>query len=143
MDRTRKFYFSMMLIAFFAVGVSLSSSTAEAALCKAGDQASVLWKGKWYPAYVKKAQANQCFIHYTGYNNSWDEWVGPSRIRITSRSTSSSSSAFPVGAAVKVKWKGTWYPAHVKKSQADKWYIHYDGYSNSWDEWVGRSRIRY
>ncbi len=45
----------------------------------------VLWKGTWYPASVLKTRetkkGTQSFIHYDGYSASWDEWVGPERIR--------------------------------------------------------------
>lgn len=43
---------------------------------------------------------------------------------------------------VQVEWKGSWYPAHILKTKGDQFYIHYDGYSDSWNEWVGPSRIR-
>jgi hypothetical protein len=47
-----------------------------------GDAVSVLWKGTWYPAHVLKVQGGGRYrIHYDGYDNSWDENVGPSRIR--------------------------------------------------------------
>lgn len=48
------------------------------------------------------------------------------------------------GTAVMVKWKGSWWPAHVMQvgPQGNRWFIHYDGYSSSWDEWVGPGRIR-
>lgn len=49
---------------------------------------------------------------------------------------------YRAGDSVMVKWKGSWWPAQVVQVGAKKWYIHYDGYSNSWDEWVGPSRIR-
>lgn len=111
-----------------------------AADCQPGDKAQVLWKGKWYPATVKKAKGDQCFIHYDGYSNSWDEWVGPDRIRIAGKSDA--AAGFSEGDAVQVKWKGKWYDAHVLKTKGSQYYIHYDGYNNSWDEWVGPSRIR-
>lgn len=48
-----------------------------------------------------------------------------------------------VGSGVQVEWHGSWYPAHILKTQGDRYYIHYDGYSDSWNEWVGPSRIRH
>jgi len=123
-------------ILFFFAFVSLA-----AADCQPGDKAQVLWKGKWYPATVKQAKGDQCFIHYDGYNNSWDEWVGPDRIRIAGQ-PAAAVSGINTGDAVQVKWKGKWYDAHVVKMSGNKYFIHYDGYSNSWDEWVGPNRIR-
>jgi hypothetical protein len=46
-----------------------------------GDKVEVNWKGSWYPAEVMEVSGNRCLIHYDGYDNSWDEWVGPARIR--------------------------------------------------------------
>jgi len=52
--------------------------------------------------------------------------------------------AFKKGDAVMVNWKGSWWPAKVIAVQKGKnsYKIHYDGYSNSWNEWVGNSRIK-
>lgn len=48
------------------------------------------------------------------------------------------------GAAVMVKWHGSWWPAHVLQvgPKGNRWFIHYDNYASSWDEWVGPGRIR-
>lgn len=51
--------------------------------------------------------------------------------------------AFVVGDPVSVKWKGKWWPASVIEiGRNGRWKIHYDGYDNSWDEWVGADRIK-
>lgn len=50
--------------------------------------------------------------------------------------------AFNVNDKVKVQWKGKWYSATVLKVKNNKYFIHYDGYAASWDEWVGPLRIR-
>lgn len=127
-----------LLIAGFIVGLA-SSVYAD---CKVGDKADVLWKGKWYPATVKQVKGSECFIHYDGYGKSWDEWVGPNRIRIKGERPVAKNFKFGVGDPVEVNWKGSWYPAHVISVGKNKWKIHYDGYSNSWDEWVTARRIR-
>ncbi|MFH1829846.1 MAG: Tudor-knot domain-containing protein [Pseudomonadota bacterium] len=46
--------------------------------------------------------------------------------------------------AVMVEWKGSWWPAKVIAIGKGKapYKIHYDGYSSSWDEWVGDARIK-
>ncbi|MDD5175859.1 MAG: caspase family protein [Sterolibacterium sp.] len=49
---------------------------------------------------------------------------------------------FVAGDPVDVEWKGSWWPASVLEIRKDKYKIHYDGYGNEWDEFVGRSRIR-
>ncbi|MBF0519434.1 MAG: hypothetical protein HQK92_06905 [Nitrospirae bacterium] len=57
-----------------------ASSNVSSSFIK-GDKVEVLWKGTWYAATVLKAQGDQTYIHYDGYNKSWDEWVGLDRIR--------------------------------------------------------------
>jgi hypothetical protein len=37
--------------------------------------------GDWYPAQVRKAWYGLHLIHYDNYDDTWDEWVGPDRIR--------------------------------------------------------------
>lgn len=49
---------------------------------------------------------------------------------------------FQNGEKVMVEWHGAWYPSTVLQLGSNKWKIHYDGYSNSWDEWVGPNRIK-
>lgn len=46
-----------------------------------GDRVMVSWKGQWYPARILDSNRGQYKIHYDGYESSWDEWVGPSRMR--------------------------------------------------------------
>jgi len=134
------FFAAMALLSLLAIG-----SRAEAGVCAPGDKAQVLWKGTWYPASVLKANDNKCYIHYDGYGSNWDEWVGPGRIKVNGASASAAAPAsggFGNGDSVQVLWKGTWYPAHVIGVKGPQLKIHYDGYDNSWDEWVGPNRYR-
>ncbi|MBN1411813.1 MAG: caspase family protein [Spirochaetales bacterium] len=41
----------------------------------------VEWEGKWYPAVILKKENGRFFIHYIGYDSSWDEWVTEERIK--------------------------------------------------------------
>lgn len=51
---------------------------------------------------------------------------------------------FKAGDKVQVSRQGTWQAAIVKNYNEVKkcWNIHYDGYSDSWDECVGKKRIK-
>lgn len=133
-----------MLALLLLLALGLQTSTAFAALCEKGDQAKVLWKGTWYAATVTDvdSESDQCFIHYTGYDNSWDEWVGADRIQILEASSPGKASQYKTGQAVEVNWKGTWYPAKILSAKGGRYKIHYEGYNSSWDEWVGPERIR-
>jgi hypothetical protein len=44
-------------------------------------QIEVEWGQKWWPAEILKVQADRFLIHYTGFDASWDEWVGKDRMR--------------------------------------------------------------
>lgn len=46
------------------------------------------------------------------------------------------------GDKVEVLWLGSWYAARVKEVRDGRYYVGYDGYASSWDEWVTPSRIR-
>ena len=115
----------------------------EASICTPGDKAEVRWKGRWYAATVLRSKGNSCYIHYDGYNSSWDEWVGPERIQILgARPVAFFPHQYHVGDAVSVHWGGKWWPAHVLRTKGNKLYIKYDGYGDKWNEWVGPNRYQ-
>jgi hypothetical protein len=103
-------YGKITFFALAAVASAMLFSSAPASACSSGDKAEVLWKGGWYPAHVVKGKGSECYIHYDGYGNNWDEWVGPDRIKVA-------SARFNEGDSVQVKWKGSWWPAHVLKAK--------------------------
>jgi hypothetical protein len=96
----------------------------------AGSDVQVTWNGNPFPAIIKETMNGFHLIHYTGYDNSWDEWVTYDRI-ITSDQKDCT-----------VEWQGVWYPALLLQQKDGKYFIHYKGYGNDWDEWVGNERIR-
>lgn len=49
---------------------------------------------------------------------------------------------YGLGDSVLVLWKQKWYVATVIRLGGEKVKIHYDGYEDSWDEWVDGARIR-
>ena len=52
------------------------------------------------------------------------------------------NSPFSVGQRVKVEWNGEWWDASVVKVEPNSFFITYEGFDSSWDEWVGPSRIK-
>ncbi|TAN46842.1 MAG: hypothetical protein EPN21_19350 [Methylococcaceae bacterium] len=70
--------------------------------------------------------------------------AAPARAPAT-RGGTASSPALPyrLGDSVLVWWKTQWYSATVIQLGGSQVKIHYDGYDNSWDEWVTGNRIRY
>ncbi|GMV43479.1 MAG: hypothetical protein AMXMBFR64_51950 [Myxococcales bacterium] len=45
------------------------------------DAVEVEWGGRWWPALVMRKEGESSCIHYVGYDASWDECVGPDRVR--------------------------------------------------------------
>jgi hypothetical protein len=67
------------------VGTPALVGTSAAPVRAAGDRVQVEWQGRWYPAVlVEQRGSDRWFIHYEGYEDSWDEEVGPDRIRALS-----------------------------------------------------------
>ena len=70
-----------------------------------------------------------------------------SQPKTSSGSAKASASATPTGQykagdRVKVRWRGTVYPATILKVVAtDQYLVHYDGYESAWDETVAVGRI--
>lgn len=137
MKRSYHIVFAILL------GILFSTTLHAAPLCSVGDNAQVLWKGKWYPATVTRVNETQtkCFIRYKGYGSEWDEWVEDDRIRVAGGSKTPASASWAVGDSVMVKWQGKWYPASIIGRKDGLYKIHYDGYAASWDEWVEAQRI--
>ena len=48
---------------------------------KKGEKVQVNWKGKYWRAKIKSIKGSRYCIGYAGYASSWDECVGPKRIR--------------------------------------------------------------
>ncbi len=125
-----------------------------------------------YPAYIiAKKSKTRYRVHYDGYAPRWEEDVTLDRIkgRVTnhvvrppppkkvqraqgrkpqkvSKANGSASAApvgqYQVGDRVKVRWRGTVYPATIVSVVGqDKYLIHYDGYESAWDETVNVTRI--
>lgn len=103
---------------------------------RAGERVEVKWQNEWYRAQIVESRGKQFKIHYVGYEDSWDEWVGPERIRPFT------PLSFKAGSQVYVKWESQWYPATVRQAWYGLHLVHYDNYSAEWDEWVGPDAIR-
>jgi hypothetical protein len=42
-----------------------------------------------------------------------------------------------------IEWEGGWYPGEMLQQNGGKYFVHYTGYGNDWDEWVGAARIKF
>ncbi len=50
--------------------------------------------------------------------------------------------AYDAGQNVDIYWGSRWWPGRVLKRDGSRYRITYDGWSASWDEWVGPERLR-
>jgi hypothetical protein len=77
-------------------------------------------------------------VHYTGFEDSWDEWVGPERVRPYH------PAQYAEGDKVEVCWEADdqWYPARVVRGWYGLHRVRYDGFDATSDEWIGPARIR-
>ncbi len=114
-----------------------------------GDEVLVEYGGTWYPARVQAVLPDgRVEIAYDGYNQDWNEAVGPTRIRprgaLAAPGTPVPSAAqLAKGAAVFVEWRGQWYPGRVRAVTPDQRVeVAYDGYDDQWNETVGLARLR-
>ena len=120
----------LFMLTTSVLGIFTPNATAGT-YCSVGQRGEVLWKGSWYPALVKNVSNNGCYITYEGYDSSWDEWVEPSRFR----------AAFRVGQSVRILWKGQWYSGRILDVNRNSYFVTYDGYDSSWNEWVESARV--
>ena len=111
---------------------------AEAVTPRVGQRIEVNWKGKWYKAKSIDARGAQLKVHYVNESDSWDEWVGPDRVRPYQ------PAQFAEGDKVEVRWASDnkWYHATVLKAWYGLHLIRYDNDDATEDEWVGPQAIR-
>jgi Agenet domain len=107
--------------------------------CEVGLDVDALWEGYWLEATVVGLDGTLCLVHYDGYGDEDNEWLGLDRIRFLDR-----SAELDAGTVVEVLWTedGEWYDATVIKSRGARYHISYDDWTSVWDEWVGPDRLR-
>ena len=103
-----------------------------------GQRVEVEYKGKWYRAKIIDVDGDQAQVHYAGFDDSWNEWAGPERLRPYQ------PAQFAEGDKVEVEWNQDkkWYPATIRKAWYGLHLVHYDDYDSTTDEWVGPGTIR-
>ncbi|MGC4119839.1 MAG: DUF1566 domain-containing protein [Myxococcales bacterium] len=77
----------------------LAAPEATAAPAKVGDRLSVEWKGDWFAAQVLAVDGDKVRVRYDGYDESWDEWVGPERYKAPATAAGPGTKAEPREAA--------------------------------------------
>ncbi|KAJ9449644.1 Protein TIS11 [Diplonema papillatum] len=105
-------------------------------------------KKVWRVCTILAQDQSRYHVHYDGYSTQFDEWVNKSSDRtIAPGSIRAASEAPKVGAKVIVlsKRKRVWRQCTVIECQTDLIKVHYDGYSEQFDETLeaASDRIRF
>jgi hypothetical protein len=106
---------------------------------RSGERVQVLHDGSWWPARIVDARPGQALVQWVtiGYHRSQDEeWVALGTLR------SIRSPVFAAGSRIEIEWEKRWYPGRILAVDGGLHQVRYDGYDNSWDEWVGANRLR-
>jgi hypothetical protein len=115
----------------------VDDSADEEADPRVGQRIEAWDQNKWYRAKVIDADGDQLQVHYVGFDDKWDAWVGPDRVRPYR------PGQFAEGDKVDVCWSDDkWYPARVLKAWYGIHLVRYDDEDASSDEWVGPKSIR-
>jgi hypothetical protein len=125
-----------------------------------GDRVLVEWEGKSYPAIIIEVpQPGKVKVHYDGYDEMWDELVPRNRIkgRVEGKVPipdppekvrrvaveAAKKNKYKIGDRVNAEFQRHYYPAIIVGVVGPERYrVHYEGYSNEFDENVGPERIR-
>ncbi len=105
------------------------------------ERVEVMTGGKWWKAKLLERKDDQGKVHWIqiGYDSSdQDEWVDLKNIRPINVTT---TYKYPLEKECLVLWEGKNYRATIIGTNRGLYLVHYDGYGNSWDEWVDQSRI--
>ena len=116
------------------------------------------WSGMWYKGVIREVANGSFKVHYDGWSDTYDEWVGAGRLRKTKDSgqtgekkqpaekektdSSKDSSTFEKGQKVQINWSGTWYKGSILEVSNEKYKVRYDDWGSTYDEWVGPERLR-
>jgi|GEM_PF-2608005 len=106
-----------------------------------GSSVKILWGGQWWDGTMLATRNGRYYVHYTGYDDSWDEWVTRDRLQLVQPPTERPRHGALRG-PVQILWGGQWWNGRVLERRGDRYYITYDGYDASWNEWVGPDRVR-
>ncbi len=148
---------------FVLVGSSLGAWACGEPL-RVGEHVLIEYEDAVYPAFVKeKRGATRLLVHFEGCDVTWVREVSvdrvkgrladdevehpyPRRYACTPKQPTAearaANSPYKVGDRVRVKWRGSNYPATVVGVvAADRYLVHYDGHESAWDETVHIDRI--
>ncbi len=119
---------------FEAAAQACAPAPQQAIALPGSDDIEIYWGGSWVKGDIIQVSGNQFRVRYDGWSPDYDEWVDRSRIR-------QAPSAY--SPQVDIYWGASWYPGVIVEQRGGSYLVHYDGWSNSFDEWVGAERLSF
>ena len=104
---------------------------------RVGERVEAFDENEWWKARIVDVKSGAVKLHWLGIGGYEDQWVDNSLVRPLR-----ASRTFPPGARVEAEWEGKYYPAKILEVKGSIHLIHYDGFSEEWDEWVSSKRLR-
>lgn len=108
--------------------------------------------GKLYQGTIREIIHTAHKVHYDGYDDQYDTWMTKDQFKlketpiaaITAPATPVTNNAFTlqVGARVEAFSSNRWDQGTIVEIKDEKYRIHFDGYSDSWDKWVAANELR-
>jgi hypothetical protein len=95
-----------------------------------------LSKGNWKPARIKTMNYGDITVEFYDYSDKREEIVEKKFVRSIQTPDYSNLTK------VEVEWEKKFYKSTVKKTDGDFYYIQYDGYDETYNEWVMYDRIK-
>lgn len=96
--------------------------------------------GDWLNASIIKIENNTVLIHYTGWPNKWDEWVGINSPRLLKQWKLGND--LQINHRIDVKCQGKWLEAQVIKVNRDFILVRYAKPNQSLTEWIDKASYR-
>jgi hypothetical protein len=95
-----------------------------------------LSKGNWKPARIKAMNYGDITVEFYDYSDKREEIIEKKFVR------SIQTPDYSKLTKVEVEWEKKFYKSTIKKSDGDFYFIQYDGYDESYNEWVMYDRIK-
>lgn len=119
---------------------AIALSAAPALACPVNKAVDIEWNGSIFPGTVLEGPDAQghCFVSYDDWDESWNEWVAPSRLTLLDV-----ASACVIGQTRQIEWNGSLWAGTILDgpNAAGECFVTYEGWDESWNEWVGQDRL--
>jgi len=109
---------------------------------KVNEKIQIESSGAWYAGIVQKVDGDKYFVRYDDWGESWDEWVGPERIKdFKTEAAAAPPTKFKVGDRVEVEYGMVPEPASIIEVGENKYHIKYDNTLFK-SKWVTEKEIK-